>query len=241
MRRVILHIGTHRTGTTSLQRALADHPDELARQGFRFPEGLVYPDKHVELWFASMRPGRLRDVARFLDWTLAKMNHPIRSCEDPSWFDVTRQHVRETAGDGLIFSCEGLTHLRYADEVERLREVLDEPEIDVVMVHRAPEDFLESYGWAMQIIGNRLSEDPDSVLYTEPDSWLVDYDARVALWEGALGAEHVHVVDFDEAVRERGSTLPAMLEAMGIDLGVDDVEAYKLNARYSGSWTPPSA
>jgi len=38
MRRCILHIGTHKTGTTSIQKTLAGHGAALARHGFFYPE-----------------------------------------------------------------------------------------------------------------------------------------------------------------------------------------------------------
>ena len=41
-RRVILHIGTHRTGTTSIQRFLADHREGALRDGgYRYPVGML--------------------------------------------------------------------------------------------------------------------------------------------------------------------------------------------------------
>jgi hypothetical protein len=37
MRKCFLHIGTHRTATTSIQRLLDNHPQELVRDGFLYP------------------------------------------------------------------------------------------------------------------------------------------------------------------------------------------------------------
>jgi len=232
MRRARLHIGTHRTGTTSLQRLLADHRAELRRAGYNFPEGMAWPDNHVELWFAAMRPERLQDLARFLDWALGRLGDSLTSCQDPRWFAKTRENILQTPGDDLVYSCEGLCLLRYPDEVERLRLLFEGADLSVVLVHREPNAFLASYEWAMQITGSTLSEDPDSIMYTRPDSWLVDYEARIVLWEGVLGRRNVHVLDYDTCVAESGSALPAVLDALGLGVLVGRSETYRLNARF---------
>jgi hypothetical protein len=235
-RTVVLHIGTHRTGTTSIQQALADERQGLlARVGFRFPETPVMRNIHVELQFASTRPDRLEALARFYDWMLEKLEYPIRHCQDRAWFDTTRAAIAGTDGDRLVYSVEGLSLLRYPDEIERVVSLFDGSDLSVVMFVRDPAEFLRSYEWSMQVLGLAMSDDPDSILYVGPGSWLVDYETRTDLWRSAIGASNVRIVSYEECMASDGSTVPAMFEALGIAradaVGLD---RYFLNARPTG-------
>jgi hypothetical protein len=64
--KLLLHIGTQKTGSTALQQALFANPGPLAESGFRYA---VYgmSDKASELAHALLRPGRNPLVHDFLD------------------------------------------------------------------------------------------------------------------------------------------------------------------------------
>ncbi len=235
-RTVVLHIGTHRTGTTSIQQALADERQGLlARVGFRFPETPVMRNVHVELQFASTRRDRLEALARFYDWMLGRIEYPIRHCQDPAWLDATHAAVAATDGDRLVYSVEGLSLLRHPDEIERVVSLFDGSDLSVVMFVREPAEFLRSYEWSMRVLGLTMSDDPDSLLYVGPGSWVVDYETRAALWRDAIGAPNVHIISYEECMETAGSTVPAMFEALGIDRAAAvGLDRYFLNARPTG-------
>src|SRR5215475_4156381 len=70
MKSIFLHIGTHRTGTTSLQTYLGRHRTLLASSGFAFYRGGFMPNNHVELHAAALRQERdspFRHYARIAD------------------------------------------------------------------------------------------------------------------------------------------------------------------------------
>ena len=46
MRRLVLHIGTHKTGTTSIQKALARNRDVLAARGVLYPLDVLGSSRH---------------------------------------------------------------------------------------------------------------------------------------------------------------------------------------------------
>ena len=132
----------------------------------------------------------------------------------------------------MVFSAETLSLLRYADEVERLVALFPRAELSAVLFVRDRAEYLHSYGWAMQMLAQKLSGDPDSILYVQRDSWLVDYEARVNLWRRALGRGHVQVLDYETCMRESGSVVPAFFETLGIGrVGVQGLGEYFLNAR----------
>ncbi|SHL35476.1 hypothetical protein SAMN05444398_102103 [Roseovarius pacificus] len=64
MARFFLHIGLMKTGTTALQRTLAQNYDELMRDGVLYPKTARFDDKHVQLVWACQPDDKLGVWAR---------------------------------------------------------------------------------------------------------------------------------------------------------------------------------
>jgi hypothetical protein len=226
---VVLHIGTHKTGSTSLQRFLRDeNGGALASVGARFPEGVIHPDNHLELQILAMRPERRTEAAR--------RRHP--ETLEPAWIRSTEDRVRaEIAGGGtIVYSAETLSYLRFPDELDRLLALLSGAggsggtDVQMVMYTRDPAAFLRSYTLTLRLLGVDLSADPESNAYVQPDTWLVDYASRIALWERFLGAERVTVLDYDALVAAEGSVIPSFARVLGIEpAALGDLSGYFLN------------
>lgn len=209
--RVVLHIGTHKTGTTSIQQFLHDQNDTLlARAGAFCPPGFLVPNLHAELPLLTIRPDRV--------WP-ARLRFPDTG--RPAWVAAARRHVREHAAGSdaavLVYSHEDLSYLRGADELAALHDLLGERQVDVVVFLREPSAYLRSYREQLRATGFELSTDPTSFAYTEPDSWLVDYDALIASFAGRFGADHVHALDYDVTMKSDGTVIPAFAELLGIE------------------------
>jgi hypothetical protein len=209
-RRVLLHVGTHRTGTTSIQHFLRDHnEDVLSKVGASFPDGFLIPAAHSELPLLCIRPERT--------WP-ARIRLP--GTQDERWLATARRHVRsdvQTSTDEvLVYSHEDLSYLRFDDEFERLRALFVPREVTVVVALRDKRDFLRSYGEQLAAMGFGPSDDPTSFAYLEPDSWLLDHDALVEGYRRHFGTEHVVVLDYDEMLRTDGSAIPAVAALLGI-------------------------
>jgi hypothetical protein len=224
-KRVVLHIGTHKTGTTSIQRFLRDHEELLRAAGVVFPPGLLRDANHMELHMLAMRAGRESPARRA---------HP--DAAGPAWEASAREHVRravaEATADTVVLSAEGLWFLRHDDEMTRLRDLFGEHDVEVVVLVRDATSFLASYARTLDELGIARSGDPASVAYVESDSWLVDVDGNLARWRAAFGADRVTVLDYDACVRADGSVIPAFLERLGIARSrLPDVSGYYVNRR----------
>ena len=141
--RVVVHIGTHRTGTTSIQQFLRDQSRLLADADVWFPVGLFHPNNHLELEFLAIRPER----------------RPRRSIErrpetlEEGW-RIDAVQIRGRGGaPTVVYSAESLSCLRFDDEAERLVNLLDGRDIGVVMYVREPAAFLRSYRFALEAAG----------------------------------------------------------------------------------------
>ena len=209
--RVLVHIGTHKTGSTSIQEFLRDHNDDLlATVGASFPEGFLIPGLHSELPLLSIRAGR--------SWS-ARIRFP--ETQTATWLAAAERHVRSrvqsTDFEVLVYSHEDLSYLRFDDEFVRLRELFAPRDVTVVVVLRDKTDFLRSYREQLSAMGFEPSDDPTSFAYVEPDSWLLDYDALLNGCRRAFGAEHVEVLDYDELVVADRSVIPAVAGLLGIE------------------------
>lgn len=207
--RVYLHIGTHKTGSTSIQKFLHQQGDRLMAQGMLFYRGRHLPSNHVELHSATIRPSRPTpfkldrglliddaycrliqgDVSAFLD-----------GCDDRA----------------AIFSAEGLSYLRHPDELERLRALFAGHDVEIIVYLRETEAYrrshLAEFGRRRARGGVVIGDFADLA----PGSWLLDYRARLKPFRQTFGSEHVHVIDYDVEVARDGSAIPALLRLLGI-------------------------
>lgn len=220
MSNVILHVGLHKTGTTSIQQWLRDHEALLAEYRIRFPRGWLQLNNHFELPLTLMRLDRMTNARRRSDeWR----NPAWRSNVIRQVIDDLRNHPEETS----VLSSENLSWFRHDDEFLGLREVVGDAHIVIYLRNKA--DFLASLTAHFNKNGMPgVSTDPAAYNYVEPDTWLADFDARVADWRRWF--TRVTVIDYDEVTAGGRSVVASFVELLGVAVP-DDVEAYRLNTR----------
>lgn len=220
--RAVVHIGTHKTGTTSIQRYLFERRNALRRQGVGVYEG-VLQTSHVELLLLSQRAER-SNAYKFL--------HPgidmagLRRQTETALRDLFAISGMET----YVFSAEGLSYLRHRDELMRLKDLICEfvERIEIIVYLREPRSFLSSYRAQLDRLGIPKTEQKDAFNYVEDDSWLVDYDALVKTYLSVFPC--VSVMSYDDEVAKCGNVLPSFANAIGAELTENDV-SYWLNKR----------
>ena len=232
---VVLHVGIHKTGTTSIQQFLRDQNDGLlAAAGASYAEGFLIPIVHTELPLVTIRSERT--------WP-ARLRFP--ETQRRSWQVAAKAHVRDQVNaskpDRLVYLHEDLSYLRYEDEFERLRDLLTGRTVTVVVFLREPEAFLRSYAAQIEGTGFELSDDPSSFAYVQPDSWLVDYDALLAGYRDCFGAANVEVFDYDQTVERDGTVIPTFAEELGISRStLPPLDGYFLNTNGAHIRLPPA-
>lgn len=204
----MLHIGTHKTGTTAFQYWLRAHePRFIRRHDVAVYRGLFGNAREVALLCAD--PGRsLPSTRRIPEWT------------DETWRASVREHVGAELDRPLrriILSCETLSFLRRPEEVRRLADLVEGRTARIVLCTRNPEDFLRSWADHLTRDGFELSDDPSSFAYVAPDSWLADYDALRDVFRDVFGS--VITVDYDTEVARHGSVIPGLMRASFPEIG----------------------
>jgi hypothetical protein len=224
VRQVVLHIGTHKTGTTSLQQFLRDHADTLlAEAGIDYPSGLVIPTAHAELPLLAVRRERL--------WP-ARIRLP--ETQLPAWLAAAEVHVRQLLRSArhevVALSHEDLSYVRFEDELAHLRDLLGDVPVHVVVFLREPRSFLASYRAQLAATGFDPSPDPTSFAYLEADSWLVDNEGLLDGYRRTFGAGNVEAFDYDAVLARDGSVIPTVAERLGIPpASLPSLDPYVLN------------
>jgi hypothetical protein len=183
--RTIIHIGQHKTGTTSLQHYLQYHREDLSDRGLYVPESVCGYDhpSHFILNVYSLNQNRF-----------SSMKEKLLASESPEFFrnlpgllaaDIERhyQEASSQACKDVLWSNEGLYLLNSVEEYTRLFELFSKYSDEIVCVcsFREMESYRTSHRQTIINQGLPMSNDKDSYRYFGDDSWLFDYDRKKQL------------------------------------------------------------
>lgn len=180
--KTILHIGQHKTGTTSIQHSLKSRRGELAGAGLYVPDSLIGHNNpsHYILNVYALDPGRGSPMKE----KLLKENGPefLADLRPKLETDIARHYrlAEKQQCKKVIWSNEGLYLLHSEREYKRLRALFDAHSDAVVCVccFRDRASYRASYMMQLQRNGIAFSEDRSSYRYVDEDSWLFDYDRK---------------------------------------------------------------
>ncbi|WP_374449023.1 glycosyltransferase family 2 protein, partial [Stella sp.] len=126
--RLYVHIGLHKTGTTSIQAYLSKHRDRLAAAGVYVP-------------LIGVAPGF--DGHHLLPWSISRPNSEHLTGVDPDALWTKLRSEFDACGNPFaIVSSEEFSGMR-DDDVERFGRLLDGYEIVPIVILRRPGDVLE--------------------------------------------------------------------------------------------------
>lgn len=221
--RVFLHIGTPKTGTTSIQTFLSLQTEYLWRNRVAVCCGLSGKPNFKELFHASVAPSRLADMiienpklGRFLlKWRIRRH---------------IRQVISKSSGASLVASTELLSWLRHPGEIERLRELFPlGTAFTVVLCLRDKEDFIASYKRQLDARKIPYGTRQGQRSYVEKDSWLLDYDAIKIAFETLT--DDIRVVDYEKAKQSGQSIIETFCGTIGLVEAPDPSTLLMLNQR----------
>ena len=205
MARVVLHIGTHKTGSTTFQDMMAHNARDLARRGVFYP-----------------KVGRIAGHHGMVgDWNpcLPEMYH-WRHGSVGTLKRLAAEYARQ---DGvMILSTEELSRAEVgrSPDLAVVRDLLSGFErIDVVCVLREQWQFLQSV-W-LEVSRQREPWPPtwtaNGAMGTDQAEGLwVDYGRLYDSLLEVFPADRIHFLDFDQARKSDGGLVPAILRAAGV-------------------------
>lgn len=230
-RRCILHIGTEKTGTTSLQRFLALNRAALIAQGIYVPASLAPPDppgalNHSDLAALALADWRLDDKLR--------QQRGIATLDDLARFRAVTAaaFAAEIAAapegcDTLLISTEHChSRVLLLDEVARLYAFLVPFAAEYeVLVYLRPQHDLAMSQYGMQLLAGEAGAEmlpplpypADYAKARTTDAAYFDYGRLLSRWAAIFGRPAIRPVLFPDALRAGGDVIDEFCARIGID------------------------
>jgi len=205
MKKIHLHIGFHKTGTSALQEYLDDNREELISKNIFYPK--VYEDKY---------PGNV-------DFSWAFNDNP------PKWGNVThdnkdeilnfyKQQIEKTSCENIIISSEDFVLVdNQPKSIEKIKEFFEEYCVKIIAYVREPMDFtLSLYSHAVK---DRQVNCSLKTYIAEHFSFLAaDYPTRLQPWVRIFEKENLIVKKYDPKAFTGGSLITDFFEAVGLSV-----------------------
>lgn len=188
--KLILHIGTHKTGSTTIQNYFY-----FNRLWMRF-WGVFYPRPVNGPLFFSNNHSDLRDTARAEGQPKNPHTHPEFGPHD-ALLGRYLLAIKDAGCPVNILSCEGWSsHLnRYATRLAPLRQHFD---VKVICFMRRPDVWVERfYGQRIVNIEHNETTPFDEFIAQPPmERYLFDRASILEWWAEAFGPENIEVIPF---------------------------------------------
>lgn len=197
-KKLCIHIGHYKTGTTALQVFLARNPGFLAQHGVEYSSLFLHHAKHSCLAFSLCRAAGV-----------TKLMHGYRDpTPAPDLWEQLFAHVRASAQETVVVSSEELIRIgEFPEACAQLQQIAARcPDIEVTVVAylRSPASHLRS--WYNQLVKMGIPvSDFTTAVRGDIERIHLDYDLALAPWIAAFGAENLVLRDYD-AARRGGDT-----------------------------------
>ena len=210
MKKVWLHIGTHKTGTTTLQKFFFENKEVLLQRGLYYPtEGSYFyqEGENHSLLAHALRNERPEFLPDNLTFTLEGCVNDIRA------------DIRKSDAPEIVISSEHFSFNSTTEQVERLKRVFDSiaSEIHVIIYLRRQDHRIESGYGQMIKRGYRIGSFESFIQWmsSAPDQSL-DYEKKVKLFADVFGAENVTVRIFEKSQIHPQGLLSDFMNILGI-------------------------
>jgi hypothetical protein len=211
---LFLHIGTEKTGTTSVQKFMATNRALLQRDGVLYPEA-PGTENHLALTAVSKR--RRNEI-----WDKLGLNdEAVRRAFCDNLREKLAAELSGSSCETVIMSGEHCSsRLRSVDDVRRLYEFLAPffSRMSVVVYLRRQDDFLMStHSTDVKNGSVRPLEVPDE----EEVHFRYDYWELLSRWSGVFGRENIVCRKYGKGFLKDDSIVSDFLQAVGIARGAD--------------------
>lgn len=183
-----LHVGSHKTGTTAIQRFAASNRDRLRERGLWYPsyEEIGQREHYGHHHFAHAIAGQnrdrfsLEDAKRFVELirTQRRDNESVLLSAEPIY-----RHVLGEDGDYWA---------RRRAYVERLRDIIGTDDVVIVLVLRRQDTFALSLYQEVIKTGRYSNPFRD---FIEEDDFYFEYNKQCDLFSGAFNAVRLFVYE----------------------------------------------
>tara|TARA_B100001093_G_scaffold363533_1_gene348285 strand:+ start:455 stop:1528 length:1074 start_codon:yes stop_codon:yes gene_type:complete len=231
MKEVVLHIGTQKTGTTSIQKCFKINRKLLASKNIFSPKTLDIGNGHHR-WITA-----ISNNEKYVDAFIANQQFKTTDDRRKKIEQKTNEFIKEVK-DGengkWIISCEhAQSELKTKEEIQRLKNILEKlfEKITIILYIRKPISSTISM-WSTDIkYGARYSEMPDP---TKPFfENIVNHKKTLEKWISIFSKKQILVRRFQSKDFRNGSLIEDFFYAAGIEFKKDYVMPEKENQSLS--------
>lgn len=184
MKYLYIHIGFHKTGTTTIQQAIATNREKLSEIGIISPLSGLNSDTEAH-----------HNIA----WLLRNYPPQHYRPEKGSYKDLI-QEICQSSHDKFLISSEEFSTLE-EKSVQKLRSALPEDIRAIIIVYlRRPEEWLPSWWGQKARMGYENKSLQQAIEVIEPDYLY----KRIRNWVDCFGKENVYLRIYDEAIQSSG-------------------------------------
>lgn len=206
MKKVILHIGTGKTGTSSIQNFLHTHHDAL-----RMQHGVLYPKTGL---VSSSHFGEMIHAHYDLPAWLAKSDVHVAELKK------LRQEIDDFSGNVVILSCENLYHHLAAEHLAALGNLLAGLEVHVVCYVRRQDLYMES-AWKQQVKVGAMRMPFEQFLVRHTETEFLgevhgNYYRMLLPWATSFGKSRLHIRIFDPVTWPGRDLIQDFVQALGL-------------------------
>lgn len=175
--RCVLHIGSEKTGTTSIQHYFGTNREALLDEGFWYPSSLAPEDSYVHRKLSDVGRGRKNANAGSLAEEFSR-----------EYEVAARRGARVAVLSSEFFH----SAVRKSDGVESVREFLAPHFGSVRVVYYARrQDHLVASMYSTAVRGGFITDPSALVVYDRKGHHYFDHLAVCGLWSGAFGRENL--------------------------------------------------
>lgn len=221
MKKAILHIGTEKTGSTSIQQFLFQNRTRLSKLGYLFPATAGYLSNRKLVVYSKRAPEAdlaeapldVNDPRELAQW---KESFVLKHCEE-----VLHFHSRHKNQSTVVYSSEHLqSRLTAVDEIKSvarlLRPLYDELRV-VVYLRRQDRYAMSAHSTAIRG-GNRNSFSFENVHGQGP---YYNYRELLQNWSEVFGEAAIDVRIFEKDRLQDGDVVSDFRNAMSVDPGAE--------------------
>lgn len=228
IKRLILHIGTPKTGSTSIQESLGNSRDALLQHNIHYPSNR--PFNHI----FSFIPIFLDDPDTSFVFTIQLKSDEDKDTKIQGYRETWIKEIESCEKDNFIISAEDFTFSYFTeDSVKRLKSFVEQyfEEVTIIAYVRHYDQLISSQiqqevmiGYIPASIGELVQE----FLNCPPT---ISYQESLRKWINVFGSENLIVRPFDPLAFQNGNLLADFFHTLG--LPADDISIPEIMSNVS--------
>lgn len=213
---IYLHAGTHKTGTTAIQKFLYGNKDELLLYNYDYLiDNCIWNAHHPIGWSFQ---GTQSAIIQYCPWY------------ERGIINNLEEEINRSEKQNFILSSENLFQLKNLDFIERFFKRFSGFDFKVMIYLRHQSSFIES--WYLELVrADYCKLDASLEDFVNHPMYQLDYNSELIAWTNFVEKQNIYLFDFE---RESSKGLiKGFCEFLDLDIGSFCAPTTKTNERIS--------